>query len=66
MNKQTMVVMMILAIGLLVVSGCATDVTGNVARSGAPMAVQSGGGCGIAAPADIADVPAIIDANTAF
>lgn len=65
MNKQTMIVMMILAIGLLVVSGCATDATGNVAR-GAPMAVQSGGGCGIAAPADIADVPSSIDANTAL
>lgn len=66
MNKQTMIVMMILAIGLLVVSGCATDATGNVAR-GAPIAIQSsGGGCGIAAPADVGDVPSSLDANTAL
>lgn len=51
MNKLGIVIIALLTVGLLVLAGCAggSSATGAVPR--AP-AAPSGGGCGIAAPAD--------------
>lgn len=70
MNKTSMIVVAVLAVALLVVSGCASGGSATGAAPYAPAAVPSGGGCGIGAPADSADSAIAaadsIDANAAL
>lgn len=62
MNKT--VIIALLMVGLLFVAGCSSSATGSVPRGAAPSGpVPAGGGCGIAAPADI--VPAAVAAGSA-
>ena len=48
MNK-TLIAMVLLTIGLLVLTGCTESSTGNAAS---PPPYPTGGGCGVAAPAN--------------
>ncbi len=68
MNKTSLIILAVLSISLLVLAGCVSSggATGAVPRS--PPAVPTGGGCGIAAPADAgqAAVAAEVSADSAL
>ena len=68
--KKTIIILAILTISLLVLTGCVTSgnsATGAVPRS-PPSIPTGGGGCGIAAPADVGQAAVIADTelNTAL
>ena len=63
--KASIVIIAILAIGLIVLGGCATQSTAGAVTSGPPVPT-SGGGCGVAAPADVAELADTADASSAL